>query len=206
LEARVSSIRYVFGLFIVVGMPPAIVWWFLVHPFIGFWRRVGVKGTLWTVAVLMVGLMVGLWFVRAPLLGRDLGTDWVRFGVGIALMVASGIMAVKRRRHLTLRILAGVPELRPDEPHALLTQGPYAVIRHPRYVEVVIGVFGYALLANYVGVYLVSLLCLPALHALVLLEERELADRFGAEYAAYSARVPRYVPSIHTSTTSSTGR
>ena len=65
-----STVRYVLGLFIVVGMPPAIVWWFLVHPFVDFWRRVGVRGTLWTVAVLMVGAMVGLWFLRAPLLGR----------------------------------------------------------------------------------------------------------------------------------------
>ncbi len=201
-----STIRYVFGLFIVVGMPPAIVWWFVVHPFVGFWRRVGVKGTLWTVAILMVAAMVGLWFVREPLLGRDLGTDWVRIGAGVSLMVVSGFMAVKRRRHLTFRILAGVPELSPDETPRLLTEGPYSVIRHPRYVEVAIGVFGYALLANYVGVYLVSLLCLPALHALVLLEERELGERFGEEYAAYSARVPRYVPSIHTSSTSRTGR
>jgi protein-S-isoprenylcysteine O-methyltransferase Ste14 len=28
----------------------------------------------------------------------------------------------------------------------------------------------------------------------VLLEERELAERFGAEYLDYCRRVPRYVP------------
>lgn len=201
-----STIRYIFGLFIVVGIPPAIVWWFIVHPLVGFWRRVGVRGTLWTVAVLMVGAMVGLWFVRTPLLGRDLGTDWVRLGLGVALVVVAGTIAVKRRRYLTFRILAGVPELDLDEKPRLLTEGPYAIIRHPRYMEVVIGVFGYALIANYVGAYAMALLSLPLVHALVLLEERELVDRFGEEYAAYSARVPRYIPSIHTSSTSRTGR
>ncbi len=187
-------VRYVFGLSIVVTMPPAIVWWFLVHPFVGFWRRIGVRGTLWTVALLMVGAMVGLWFVRAPLLGRDLGDDWLRLGAGVGLVVVAWIIAMKRRRYLTFRILAGVPELGPEARQPLLTEGPYSVIRHPRYVEVAIGVFGYALIANYVGVYLVALLCLPALHVLVLMEERELLDRYAEEYAAYRARVPRYLP------------
>jgi protein-S-isoprenylcysteine O-methyltransferase Ste14 len=190
-----DTIRYVFGLFVVLGIPPAIAWWFLVHPFVGFWRRVGVKGTLGTVGALSVAAMAALWFVRTPLMGRDLGTDGVRFALGAALIVVSGIIAVKRRRYLTLRILAGVPELRPEEPHTLLTEGPYAVIRHPRYVEVAIGVFGYALLANHVGPWVVSLLCLPALHALVLIEERELVDRFGGAYETYRTRVPRYLPS-----------
>ena len=69
-------VRYVFGLSIVVTMPPAIVWWFLVHPFVGFWRRIGVRGTLWTVALLMVGAMVGLWFVRP----RSWGATWATTG------------------------------------------------------------------------------------------------------------------------------
>jgi len=192
----VSPVLYVLGLVVVGAMPPAIVWWFLVHPFIDFWRRIGVRGTLWTVGVLMVGAMVGLWFLRAPLVGRDLGTDWLRFGLGAVLLVVSGVIAVKRRRHLTFRILAGVPELDRDEPPVLLTEGPYAVIRHPRYVEVAIGVAGYALAANYAGVYLMALLCLPAIHVLVLIEERELRARFGEAYEAYSAKVPRYLPSL----------
>lgn len=193
-----STLRWILGLFVVAGMPPAIAWWFLVHPFVGFWRRIGARGTLTIVAVLMVGAMVGLWFVRDPLLGRDLGTDWLRVVAGAVLVVVSGAIAVKRRRHLTFRILAGVPELDPEESGSavLLTEGPYAVVRHPRYVEVAIGVFGYALVANYVGVYIMALLCLPALHVLVLVEERELRARFGEAYAAYSARVPRYVPTI----------
>jgi len=189
-----ATVRYVFAVLTVVGVPPAIVWWYLVHPFVGFWRRVGARGTIWTVGVLMVAAMVGLWFVRAPLVGRDLGTHWALAAVGFALIVVAGYLGVKRKRYLTLRILAGVPELDEGDRGSLLTEGPYAHVRHPRYVEVVTGMLGYALVANHAGVYLVALLCLPLLHGVVLLEERELAQRFGAEYAAYRARVPRYVP------------
>jgi protein-S-isoprenylcysteine O-methyltransferase Ste14 len=34
----------------------------------------------------------------------------------------------------------------------------------------------------------------PLLHLIVLLEERELPDRFGEAYVDYSRRVPRYWP------------
>lgn len=193
-EVGVSTIRYVFGVLTVVGVPPAIVWWYLVHPFVGFWRRVGARGTLWTVGALMVGAMVGLWFVRDPLVGRDLGTHWALAAVGFALIVVAAYLGMKRKRFLTLRILAGVPELSDTDRGELLTEGPYAHVRHPRYVEVVFGMVGYALVANHAGVYLVVLLCLPVLHGVVVLEERELAERFGAAWAEYRARVPRYVP------------
>lgn len=36
-----GTARYWIGVLLVVSMPPAILWWFVVHPFIGFWRRVG---------------------------------------------------------------------------------------------------------------------------------------------------------------------
>ena len=88
-----------------------------------------------------------------------------------------------------LREIAGRAE------STLLTQGPYAVIRHPRYVEVLLATFAYAFFANYVGVYAVALATIPALHLVVILEERELADRFGSEWVEYAQRVPRYVPS-----------
>jgi protein-S-isoprenylcysteine O-methyltransferase Ste14 len=34
----------------------------------------------------------------------------------------------------------------------------------------------------------------PAIHLVVLLEEPELRERFGAEYEEYCGRVPRYIP------------
>ena len=52
----------------------------------------------------------------------------------------------------------------------------------------------YAFIANYVGVYILAVVILPALHLVVLLEERELRHRFGEEYDLYRARVPRYIP------------
>jgi protein-S-isoprenylcysteine O-methyltransferase Ste14 len=53
-------------------------------------------------------------------------------------------------------------------------------------------VSGYALFANYLTPYLVVVLSIPVMLLVVLLEERELRERFGEEYQAYCRRVPRF--------------
>jgi protein-S-isoprenylcysteine O-methyltransferase Ste14 len=190
-----TTVRYVLGVLLVVSLPPGIAWWFIVHPFVAFWRRVGMRWAFGVIIATMLACTAGLFLIRRPLLGADLGWHWPLFAAGAVLLVMAASLGMKRRRHLTFRILAGVPELEPDgRGGVLLTEGPYALIRHPRYVEVALGVVAYALMANFVGAYLVALATIPLLHVLVLLEERELSDRFGDAYAAYRARVPRYIP------------
>ena len=189
-----DTARYVFGLFIVLCLPPGLAWWFLVHPFATFWRRVGVRGTLTFMTVFLTGGVVGLWFVRVPLMGRDFGFQWPMAAFAVPCLAGAIVLAVKRKKHLTTRILAGVPEVSPSDPGTLLTKGVYGTIRHPRYVEIVCAVLAYALFSNHLGPWLVFALCFPLLHAIVILEERELTQRFGDEYAVYRRRVPRYVP------------
>ena len=200
-----DTVRYVLAVLLVVSLPPGLAWWFIVHPLVGFWRRVGMKWAFWTVGVASVSGMGGLFIARRSLVGPDLGLHWPLFAAGACLVVVAGFMGVKRKRHLTFRILAGVPELEPDgRGGVLLTEGPYARVRHPRYAEVVVAALAYALMANHVGGYVLLVLMLPVLHAIVLLEERELTDRFGDAYEEYRRNVPRYVPKVMSST-SATG-
>jgi protein-S-isoprenylcysteine O-methyltransferase Ste14 len=180
---------------VVTFLPPGLVWWFLVHPFVRFWRRLGPRVTLTIMGALGVGGVAALLPFRAAILGRDLGTSPVLLGVGAVLLLASWWIALLRRRHLTARILAGVPELDGEgSSGTLLTEGIYARMRHPRYVEVALGTLAWACFANFVGAWVVALGTIPVLHLIVLLEERELVDRFGAQYRTYSASVPRYLP------------
>jgi protein-S-isoprenylcysteine O-methyltransferase Ste14 len=55
-------------------------------------------------------------------------------------------------------------------------------------------VAGFALIANYLVLYVMLALLVPAIWLVVVLEERELRRRFGAAYAEYSRRVPRFIP------------
>jgi protein-S-isoprenylcysteine O-methyltransferase Ste14 len=191
-----DTLRYILALFVVIGLPPGITWWYMVHPFVGFWRRMGATVTMTVMGVFMAASVVGLYLIREPLVGADLGLSLPRSIAGIGMGIAGFTIAIKRRKYLTNRILAGVPEVHADEDKRgeLLNQGPYAIVRHPRYMEVALITVGYAAVANYVGSWIVALLTLPAIHLVVLLEEKELVGRFGDAYREYAEKVPRYIP------------
>lgn len=191
-----NTFRYILGVLLVVGLPPGITWWFVVHPFVGFWRRLGARATMVVMIVFFAVSLVGLVLIRDRLLGPDLGLSWPLFGLGVALCLVAAFIGWKRKKYLTMRILAGVPEVETEAEKRgkLLNEGPYAVVRHPRYVEIVFATFGYAAIANYSGCWILAMLAVPVLHLVVILEERELMDRFGDAYREYAARVPRYVP------------
>ncbi len=191
-----NTFRYVLGVFLIVGLPPGLAWWFFVHPFVGFWRRLGVKLTMTVMGMFFIVTVWPLFVMRDVLMGSDLGMSPPLLLVGIVLIGAGFYIAIKRRKYLTKSILAGVPEVQADEAKRgkLLDQGPYAVIRHPRYVEVLFVTLGYAAISNHVGPYVLAGLTFPIVHMIVLIEERELLDRFGEAYRAYSERVPRYFP------------
>lgn len=38
--------RYVVGVLVVIAVAPGMVWWFFLHPFVNFWRKVGAGATL----------------------------------------------------------------------------------------------------------------------------------------------------------------
>jgi protein-S-isoprenylcysteine O-methyltransferase Ste14 len=190
-----NSVRYYVALVVLLSVPPGLLLWFIIHPFASFWRRLG---PVWTYSILvlpMVAMMFGLFLVRKPLLTVDFGTRYGLIAVGVLVMVGAFTIGIKRKKHLTFGILVGLPELSEQRyPGKLLTEGLYAKIRHPRYVEAFLGILSYALIANYLAPYVLVLLSIPIVFLIVALEERELRDRFGEEYEEYCRNVPRFLP------------
>jgi protein-S-isoprenylcysteine O-methyltransferase Ste14 len=100
-------------------------------------------------------------------------------------------------RQLKMSTLLGFPELAPHRyPRVLLTDGVYGRIRHPRYAEVLLGYAGFACLSNYLAAYGVVGFLVVAILALIPIEERELAQQFGAAYEEYRRRVPALIPRL----------
>lgn len=190
-----DTARYIAGCLIMISLPPSMAWWFVIHPFVHVWRRVGAELTLIVGITLMFVSMIPLFWVRDALLMSDLGTNWTMVAVAGVLVVGASWIGLKRKKFLTMRILMGVPELEQGgKGGTLLREGPYSVIRNPRYIEMILGVFAYAAFSNYVGTYLLALASVPVIHLIVILEEAELRDRFGEEYESYIVNVPRYLP------------
>ena len=86
-------------------------------------------------------------------------------------------------------------ELRQD--HRLVSQGVYRAIRHPMYSALILYSVGQALvIPNWVAGFS-NVIALAVLLALRLRrEEKMMAEQFGDEYAAYSARTKRFIPSV----------
>lgn len=188
-------VRYVLAVVVVVALPPAVIMWLIVHPLAGFWRRLGPWPTYVFITAMFLGVGTLDFQWREVLLGRDLGTNWILAVVGLVPYVASIRISLHVRKHLTFSMLAGLPEVSPRQsPGRLLQEGIYGIVRHPRYLAVVLGSIGFALFVNYVGVYVMTVALIPTLYVVILLEERELLERLGPAYAEYRERVPMLIP------------
>lgn len=190
-----NKLRYIIAIMLLAAIPAAILFWLMVHPFTRFWRRLGKTKTyilLGAVAAVVMASMVAL---RRLLLSADFGFSLPLFVIGLLFLVVSGVLLKKLRQKLTLKALVGVPELSPESGRgSLITDGVYAKIRHPRYTQMTLALFGYALIANYPAVYGAFAIWIVGIYAVTVLEERELEERFGQPYRDYRARVPRFWP------------
>lgn len=192
-----DSIRYFLALILVVTLPPLFFYWLLIHPFINFWRTKGIGVTYGVILTIIAAGLVGLFSIRHYLLAIDLDTNYLLVGLGVLCLALSGTMRFALQRHLTIATLLGLPEIAPDRyPRTLVTEGIYVRLRHPRYVQLLIALIGYALIANYLASYFVVALWIPAIYIIVLLEERELRDHFGKVYEDYCRRVPKFIPRL----------
>ncbi len=190
-----ESARGWLGLYIVVVGPAMLSFWLPVHGGRALWRKLG--GAWGYVAGLSCyGSLAALTFAeRGQLLAIDFGGSPWRVLSG-ALLLAGGLLLRRSwALRLPLAVLLGVPELFPRANAAPLTKtGPYAHVRHPRYLELLISLSGLALIADF-GAGYAAVAASGLLIALVIpLEERELVERFGHPYVAYREQVPALVP------------
>lgn len=120
--------------------------------------------------------------------------SWVATGAGAALAIAGGALAVAGLFGLGQANLTALPY--PKDEARLAETGPYAIVRHPIYSGLVIGVLGLGLSVN--GWLTIG-------YALVLFaffdlksrrEERWLIERF-PQYAEYRKRVRKLIPWVY---------
>lgn len=192
-----NTIRYFVALVLVVGLPPLFLYWLLIHPLINFWRSKGIGLTYGIVLIISLATMIGLFSIRHDLLVVDFGTSYSFIIIGVVCLILAGIMRLALHKHVTISTLIGLPEIAPERYfRTLITEGIYSRIRHPRYVQLLIALTGYALIANHLASYIAVALWLPGVYVIALLEEKELRDHFGQAYDEYCRKVPRFMPRL----------
>jgi len=80
------------------------------------------------------------------------------------------------------------------EGHELITSGPYALVRHPIYMGLLLTVLGCAIArGEWRGLVAFAIVFGELWHKLSL-EEKWMREQFGESYTAYSQRVSTLVP------------
>ncbi len=170
---------------------PIPLYWFVVHPLVKFWRR-------HPRAAYIVGLTSSWLPVTAAIIvfHRNLfRPDWPSVGaliVGLALIVFEGWIFWRVHRDLGAARLVGKTEL--SGAGEIERGGIYSRIRHPRYTASFLAILGACFLAATRMMWFVAAAWLVLMLAVIFLEEREMRARFGADYAEYCRRVPRFLP------------
>jgi protein-S-isoprenylcysteine O-methyltransferase Ste14 len=149
-----DTARHVVAVIIIVSFPPAFGFWLLAHPFMRFWRSLGPGLSYAIILCACIAGGVVTYRLRDSLLTVDYGTVPAFWPLAVLLYGLAIYIEIRVRRHLKRKILLGVPEFWSDtKPGRLLTEGPYARVRHPRYVAVMLAFVAWSLFANYQAVY-----------------------------------------------------
>lgn len=111
--------------------------------------------------------------------------------LGVALAVAGSALVSISKRTLGALFTAN---LGVKENHTLVTTGPYALVRHPIYLGILLFVLGSGLVFDRGAVALLAVALVPCLLVQALIEDRIFAEHFGAEHETYRSRVPALFP------------
>lgn len=130
--------------------------------------------------------------VRLPALGIP-GQPWAGFaGIGVAwagLAVRYRAVAELGESYRTT--------VEVDDGQAVVSTGPYRLIRHPSYAGLLMIVAGFGIAAHtWPGLAVCVLLPLSAMLQRIRVEETEMADVIGDPYRAYRRRTKRLIPGL----------
>jgi len=99
---------------------------------------------------------------------------------------------------ITLLVAGWRQVYKAQKQNRLVTDGLYRYVRHPQYTGIFIAVIGQLVHWPTVLTFILAPLILLMYQRLSIKEEMQMQDRFGAEYTAYAAGTPRFIPRWNT--------
>jgi protein-S-isoprenylcysteine O-methyltransferase Ste14 len=122
---------------------------------------------------------------------KSSGISWL----GLLIMLLSLVL-----RFWSMRVLGEyyTRTLRVTNTQAIVSQGPYRVIRHPGYLGTIFVWIGFALaVGNWIATIILAILLFGVYGYRIHSEEAMLIDRFGNEYQEYRKQTWRLIPFIY---------
>lgn len=124
--------------------------------------------------------------------GHSVDSNAARGGIGLGLFAAGLLFAIWARVHLGRNW--GTPMTRKDDP-ALVTSGPYRLVRHPIYSGILVAGVGTAVGLSWTWLVPVGLGATYFIYSATV-EERFMAEQFPDGYPAYKRSTKMLVPFV----------
>jgi protein-S-isoprenylcysteine O-methyltransferase Ste14 len=151
-----------------VLLPAWLAMWIIVTAATAHWRHVALYSTPWTSIPAILLFATGFWLYS------------------------------QARKNFSAKQLGGLPELVLGHPEQrLVTTGIHAHVRHPVYLAHLCEMLAWSVMTGLVVCYGVTLFAMVTGAVMIRMEDTELEERFGAEYAVYKERVPALLPRIN---------
>ncbi|HEY9133946.1 MAG TPA: isoprenylcysteine carboxylmethyltransferase family protein [Dyella sp.] len=148
----------------------------------------------WFWIVIPLAMFLACWVAFSSMGWRFPGTPWPAFTGEI--LVIGGLMLrwyaiLYLGRWFTVNVAIAA-----DQP--LVDSGPYRYLRHPSYTGALLALAGLGLaLGNALSLGVILVLCVPVFLHRIRLEERVLAEAFGARWDTYRMRTWRLLPGVY---------
>ena len=179
----------------------------------GFYRLVMPKGwPEWTRAGIVQAFIIAFYaemygfpvtiYLLARILNLDVAGDvwdgnlWVYLTGSRWAMPASMTIGYTIVVFGALLLIAGWREVyRANARGRIATRGPYALMRHPQYTGIFLGLFGEGVV-HWPTLFSVTAfpIIVIAYSLLARKEEQQMIEKFGSKYRAYQQRVPMFLP------------
>lgn len=137
-------------------------------------------GLLVAIAMIELDLVFGLKNFQSEMLAK---LGWTFLALGAALRFWATHLFYQKQ----MRVIATRPQAQ------LLTTGPYKYSRNPLYLGLILIFAGAALLAGSVSALLLTLAIFIVLSFWIRVEERQLAEAFGEQYAKFQSQIRRWL-------------
>ncbi|HET9408247.1 MAG TPA: isoprenylcysteine carboxylmethyltransferase family protein [Candidatus Sulfotelmatobacter sp.] len=172
------------------------LFWLMIHPRAQRWRE-----TPRSPYRILLPTWLFMWIAFGAVTGRWRGVTlysarwaWVPagllFAAGFWLYVRGGI-------HFSWAQLGGLPEIVPQHEQRLVTTGIRAHVRHPVYLGHLCEMLAWSIGTGLVVCWALTGFAMLTGAVMIRMEDAELEERFGKEYAAYRERVPAILPKFN---------
>lgn len=181
-----QAVLIVIGLVIAAGTLAAILW-SSAYPERRLWppkRYTKVTPILvWVPTFTLFGILIVLGFMNWGSLPIP---TWLRFGVGIPLIVAGNVIVWSEVVQFGIAQTGGAKG-------SLRTGGMYRYSRNPQYVADIAMIVGWIVLCASSGAALIGFVAIAVLIAAPFAEEPWMKEHYGSEFEDYRATVRRFL-------------